>query len=287
MGTNNWKWFHIAKHLLSWQTKVGRRFMWPTTYSKYKMPGLDEIVKVGNKRLNPSQKSVEMIRWFIRHFCGKDEAVLSLCDGTGTTCAAAVAEGRAAAGVDYCPEMHYSACERLKRLRETGEAMILNLERSSKRREDTRNQAAIFARDLAQGSEQPESAQQDATDLSTQLSEVEAEEDLEEVVFQAQQAFDETDEKLRLADQVVEKIKAGNFTKVVWESFPEDRRDIFVQFLRVAMTLPHLQHTATKDDMQLLNMLSGLDFDRLRQQYDDVVARLSVPDVVEDVLETV
>ena len=56
-----------------------------------------------NKIVNPSQKSVELCQWVVRHFSSPNSTVLSLCDGSGTVGIAALAEGRNVVACDIEP----------------------------------------------------------------------------------------------------------------------------------------------------------------------------------------
>lgn len=75
-----------------------RFFLKPGNYSKFGRAEVDAIVMKGDKALNPTQKSVEAMRWLVRHFgrsgAGLPGMVVSACDGTGTATVAALLEGR-------------------------------------------------------------------------------------------------------------------------------------------------------------------------------------------------
>ena len=96
------------------QTVPYRHFPQPNGISRYGNPSEDCIVKVNNLTLNPCQKPVELMRWIIRHFSNPSDQVLSLCEGTGTSCIAAAIEGRNIVGVDYLPEMFEGAAMRIR-----------------------------------------------------------------------------------------------------------------------------------------------------------------------------
>ena len=63
--------------------------------AKYKVPKTDDasgILKM--VQANKCQKSVDMLRWIVRHFSGPGAAVVCMCSGSGSDQLAAIQEGR-------------------------------------------------------------------------------------------------------------------------------------------------------------------------------------------------
>ena len=100
------KFGHGARVSLDPNTPLGGRFAFnfpsPTRSSKYGRYEVDGLLTEGGVAVNATQKPIEEARLMVRALrpdgCGG--AVLSLCNGTGTTMIAAALEGMDAVGVD-------------------------------------------------------------------------------------------------------------------------------------------------------------------------------------------
>ena len=97
------------------QTVVRRSFPPARLYSKYGRPELDAQQRVGSKVLNKAQKPHELYRWIFKKFTPAKASILSLCEGSGTACVAALVEGHSVTGVDYCAEMVNYSYQRVHR----------------------------------------------------------------------------------------------------------------------------------------------------------------------------
>jgi hypothetical protein len=78
-----------------------RVFPPPIKTSRVGRQEYDSWQKLGSEKLNPSQKSVELARWVVRHFSAPATTVVNLCEGSGTFSVAAAVEGRHSIGLDF------------------------------------------------------------------------------------------------------------------------------------------------------------------------------------------
>jgi hypothetical protein len=94
-----------------------RHFMQPSTTSRYGRHDIDAVQTANGKRdgppANKAQTPVEAVRWGIRHF-SKAECVVSVGNGTGTGCIAAMVEGQSCIGIDIDRGQHEVAVSRVE-----------------------------------------------------------------------------------------------------------------------------------------------------------------------------
>ena len=64
---------------------------------------------------HPTQKPVNLIRWFVRTYTNEGDLVLDNCVGSGTTAVACIKEKRHFIGYEITKEYYDIACERIKR----------------------------------------------------------------------------------------------------------------------------------------------------------------------------
>ena len=63
---------------------------------------------------HPTQKPVELMRYLIRTYSNPGEVILDNCMGSGTTCVAAILEGREYIGMEKEESFYHIANERIK-----------------------------------------------------------------------------------------------------------------------------------------------------------------------------
>jgi DNA modification methylase len=94
------------------RSKPFRVFSAPTTLSKYGRPEIDCLqTGLNDEPIEPSQLSVEAIRWIIRRYA--KEGVVTWFDGTGTCSVAALIEGKHAVGIEPNKIRHEAASRRI------------------------------------------------------------------------------------------------------------------------------------------------------------------------------
>lgn len=89
----------------------------PTVISDEKFPR--SIVRVScvnrqEKKLHPSAKPVDLLRWLIRTYTDVNALVLDNCMGSGSTCVAAIEENRHYIGIEKEQTFFDVACKRIK-----------------------------------------------------------------------------------------------------------------------------------------------------------------------------
>ena len=72
----------------------------------------------GGGNTHPTVKPVSLMRWLVRLACPEGGVVLDPYCGSGTTCVAAVEEGRHYIGIDRDPEFHKLATRRIDHIAE-------------------------------------------------------------------------------------------------------------------------------------------------------------------------
>lgn len=72
-----------------------------------------------NKRLHPTQKPVDLIRYLIRLYTNEEDVVLDNCMGSGTTAVAALMEHRHFVGFEMNEAYYNKACDRIENLQPT------------------------------------------------------------------------------------------------------------------------------------------------------------------------
>lgn len=68
---------------------------------------------VNSKRIHPTQKPVDLIRYFILTYSNEGDTILDNCMGSGTTAIAAIKEKRHFIGFELNKEYYDKACERI------------------------------------------------------------------------------------------------------------------------------------------------------------------------------
>jgi DNA modification methylase len=71
----------------------------------------------GESGLHPTQKPVDLLRYFVRTYTNKGETVLDFCMGSGSTSVACIEEGRDFIGIEKDAEYYRIAAERIERER--------------------------------------------------------------------------------------------------------------------------------------------------------------------------
>ena len=70
------------------------------------------------KRLHPTQKPIDLLKWLIRTYTNPGAVVLDNCMGVGSTCVAAVETDRHYIGVETDEHYFELACNRLDAVEE-------------------------------------------------------------------------------------------------------------------------------------------------------------------------
>ena len=88
----------------------------PSAPGRRVIPGYAPKVQPGGRAANghPCSRSVEHFRWLVGWWSDPGETVLDPFAGSGTTCVAAVAQGRRTIGIEIDPEYFEIACERVE-----------------------------------------------------------------------------------------------------------------------------------------------------------------------------
>jgi DNA modification methylase len=74
---------------------------------------VEEFKNVCRPHVHPTQKPVDLLRYLIRTYTNPGEVVLDFTMGSGTTCVAAVLEGRKFIGIEKDPAYFDIAVKRI------------------------------------------------------------------------------------------------------------------------------------------------------------------------------